>query len=136
VQTFEPNHPVIQLAAAHDYTRFANEELTHRARAGLPPIARMARIVVRDEQIDKATAEAEQLTRTLRQAAEAHGIEARIVGPLPAPIARIGGYFRMQIEIKADAATVIQQLLTAVRDAGLLHSDATTAVDVDPISLL
>lgn len=136
VQTFEPNHPVIQLAAAHDYTRFADEELAHRARAGLPPIARMARIVVRDENADKATAEAEQLARTLQKAAEVHRIQARIVGPLPAPITRIGGYFRMQIEITADNAAVIQQLLSSVREAGLLRSDAWTAVDVDPINLL
>jgi len=136
VQTFEPDHPVIQLAAQHDYIAFADQELEHRTRAGLPPVTRMARIVVRDEKLEKAEADAQELASVLRRANDAHQLGARVHTPMPAPIARIGGYHRMQIEIKADHARIIQQLLASVREAGMLVSDAHTAVDVDPISLL
>jgi primosomal protein N' (replication factor Y) len=136
VQTFEPEHPAIVLASKHDYETFATEELETRTRVGLPPVTRMARVVVRDESHEKAAGEAKILAEIMRDTNEKLGLAAAIRGPAPAPIERIGGYFRVQIEVTAASATIIQKLIGAVRDAGMLRSDARTAVDVDPVSLL
>ncbi|MBI1370610.1 MAG: primosomal protein N' [Planctomycetes bacterium] len=136
IQTFTPAHPAIALAAMHDYVKFAADELAHRKRAKLPPITRMARLIVRDEALEKAQAEATKLAGVIRAVKDDLNLEASIVGPTPAPISRIGGYHRQQIEIAAENAAVIQQLLAAARSADLLRSDARTAVDVDPISLM
>jgi primosomal protein N' (replication factor Y) len=136
VQSFNPTHPAIQLAAKHDYDRFAEAELRQRDRFALPPVTRMARIVCRDHDFEKAQQEAAALADTLRKADEELGTKSKIVGPMPAPIARIGGYHRIQIELIAADAVAIQKLITTARSAGLLVSDAHTAVDIDPISLM
>ena len=47
VQTLAPHTPAVRFAARHDYEGFAREEPEQRERAGLPPFARMARIVLR-----------------------------------------------------------------------------------------
>ena len=54
VQTMNPRSDAITLAAAHDYPKFADRELTIRERSQLPPSTRMARIVVRDEDARRA----------------------------------------------------------------------------------
>ncbi|MBI1375067.1 MAG: primosomal protein N' [Phycisphaera sp.] len=136
VQSFDPQHPAIQLAAKHDYVSFARDELKLRGQMNLPPVTRMARIVVRNQKLDAAEQQARQLGDVLRETNERLGLAAILHGPMPAPIARIGGFHRQQIELIAEDAVKVQKLISAVRDAGLLISDATTAVDVDPVSLL
>jgi len=133
VQTFNPDSPAIQLAAQHDYQSFARMEMHHRHVAGLPPITRMARIVLRDEDHVKCTMAARQLHAAMRALADE---SIRLRGPAPCPIARIAGKHRQQIEIIAPTATRLQQLLASARSAGLIQSDASMAVDVDPIALL
>lgn len=152
VQTFNPSTPAIQLAAAHDYEAFAQMELRERAACNLPPITRMCRIVVRDEDHVKCIATARALAVRLsavssRLSAEDRTRPAdsrkpkadsaiRIRGPAPCPIARIADKHRIQIEILAESAVVLQQFLTAARRETLIKSDAEMVVDVDPIALL
>lgn len=144
VQTANPTAPAIVLAARHDYERFAREELALRRRSGLPPATRMARIVCRDTNYDKANRAAQELTHALKAAIAARAPrdgqreDTYIVlrGPMPCPISRIDDHYRLAIELTAPQRGVIQGILGEVRAQGLLISDAHTAVDVDPIALL
>ncbi|MBL8762541.1 MAG: primosomal protein N' [Phycisphaerae bacterium] len=142
VQTMSPGHPAIQLAAKHDYRTFAEQELAIRARAGMPPATRMARIVTRDKDAGKARRRAEEVAAALREAVRAmskaaDGEAAVAVGPVaPCPIPRLHGQYRFGLEVVAAGAGAIQRALHAMRSRGLLTSDAHTAVDVDPVALL
>ncbi len=139
VQTFSPDDPAITLAAAHDYDTFAKREIALRAEVGLPPISRMARIVVRDKDHVAGYENAKKLARHLEDANRELGTVVRIRGPVPCPIARIADHHRQQIELIAgppNAAGKLQKLMTALRNSQLLISDATTAIDVDPVALL
>jgi primosomal protein N' (replication factor Y) (superfamily II helicase) len=139
VQTFCPDDPAITLAAAHDFDTFAQREIALRAEVGLPPISRMARIVIRDKDHVAGYENAKKLARHLEAANRELGTEVRMRGPMPCPIARIADHHRQQIELIAappNAAAKLQKLMTALRNSKLLISDATTAVDVDPVALL
>ena len=139
VQTFSPTDPAITLAAAHDYEGFAQREIALRAEVGLPPISRMARIVIRDKDHVACYENAKKLSRHLEAADRSLKTQIRMRGPMPCPIARIADYHRQQIELIAappNAAGRLQKLMTELRNSGLLISDATTAVDVDPVALL
>ncbi|MCH7525212.1 MAG: hypothetical protein IIC74_09455 [Bacteroidetes bacterium] len=133
VQTFQPDAAAIKLAAAHDYETFAKLELAERERCKLPPITRMARLVVRDVNYPQCVLDAKRIASRLRQiASEA----VRLRGPAPCPISRIAGKHRQQIELLADSPILLQELLVAGRNQGLLHAGAGLVVDVDPIALL
>ncbi len=139
VQTFNPDDPTIALAAKHDYLAFATRELAVRAEVGLPPVGRMARIVLRDTDHLANAARAHALAQQLHEADARLGLGVRLRGPAPCPIARIADHHRLQIEIIASpprGAVEIQKLLTDVRNRHGLTSDTHTAVDVDPVSLL
>jgi primosomal protein N' (replication factor Y) (superfamily II helicase) len=136
VQTFLPQDPTIRAAITQDYQSFAQTEMAHRKEVGLPPFARMARIILR-HQDEKAVVElAGETARRITQAAENLKSTVRIRGPMPCAIRRIAGYFRQQIVLSSPSADSIQQLLDAVRTAGALEKADRVAVDVDPVSLL
>lgn len=133
VQTMEPQTPAIVLAARHDYETFARRELADRRRAQLPPTTRMARIVCRDPDRDKAEACAERLAVLLRRVAST---STTVDGPMPCPIERIADHYRFSVDIVARDARTLRDTLSALRSDGVLTSDTNTAVDVDPVNLL
>ncbi|MCG8615086.1 MAG: primosomal protein N', partial [Desulfobacterales bacterium] len=136
VQTFTPGHRAIERAAAHDYPGFARAEMEMRTHANLPPVSRMARIVCRDRDLDRALDAAQACADALLKINEELATGTLVLGPLAPPIARIGGYYRMQIEITAQDAHTLQHILTTARNHHHIRSDARMAVDVDPVSLL
>ncbi|GDX98798.1 primosomal protein N' [Phycisphaerae bacterium] len=137
IQSYCPHVSAIRFAASHDYTGFATEELATRKNVGLPPFTRMARIVCRDEQSSKAKQHAGIVAESLRTHAQQLSPTGIIItGPAPCALARIAKHFRFAIDINAANASLLRDVLTSVRREGLLKSDSTTAVDVDPVSLM
>lgn len=132
VQTLDPENSAIRLAAAHDYVAFAERELRIRQAAKLPPVTRMARIVVRHKDFAKAGQAASSIAAALR------GVPGKVAvtGPMPCPLSRIAGQHRLAIELLAPTAGELRRVMGELRKARLLKSDRHTAVDVDPVSLL
>jgi primosomal protein N' (replication factor Y) (superfamily II helicase) len=97
----------------------------------------MARIVVRDESCEKAQEAGKTLGVALRAAALSARMDGmRIEGPAPCVIGRIAGQFRFELLLTSARRSEIQALLAGLRARGLLTSDAHTAVDIDPVSLI
>lgn len=141
VQTMSPREPAIVLAGRHDYEAFAGSELRARMGSGLPPATRMARVVTRDKDHQSATEHADRIAAAMTQAVDA-GLpgaapgSVTIMGPLDCAVGRIAGQYRVGVEVVAPSAGVLHRLLGALREKRLLKSDAHTAVDVDPVSLM
>ncbi len=133
VQTFQPQATAIRLAAAHDYEGFAELELSDRRRCKLPPYTRLARIVVRDVDYTRCVDTARTIANRL---GDLKDDSMRLRGPAPCPISRIAGKHRQQIELLAESARQLQEVLVAGRNEGLLHAGAGLVIDVDPIALL
>jgi primosomal protein N' (replication factor Y) len=136
VQTFMPDDPTIRAALKQDFEGFAKDELKLRKEVGLPPFARMARMVIRHQdqpQLHKLSqALAEQLTTAIMESKAA----VRLRGPMPCAITRIAGYYRNQIVLSSPSAEAIQTVLSLVRAKGAFAKADAVAVDVDPVSLL
>lgn len=135
LQTFQPNDPTIQSALKQDYLGFAKRELQHRKEVGLPPYARLARIVLRDQSLEKLEKTSEQLAGKL-QAALLTLPMVKMQGPMPCAIGRIAGYFRYQIVLSSPTSGPLQHVLSVLREQGNLAKMDRIAVDVDPVSLL
>jgi primosomal protein N' (replication factor Y) len=155
VQTWRPGDPAVRLAAEHKFEEFAELELHRRVKYGLPPRTRLVRIVCRDKDSAKSRAAAERVATALggqgprfmgepagRTPEHSHtplphaGGALNVRGPLEAPIARIAGYYRWVVEVTGGSAGTVQAAIGEARRRGLLRSDAKTAVDVDPVSLM
>ena len=129
----DPESRAITLAARHDYTGFAELELDDREVLRLPPVGRLARIVVRDPRHARGEADAARIAEQLARIA---GEDTKVRGPAPCPIARIADSFRFQVEVVAPSASRLQAILSEAREGLLLEPASRIAVDVDPQSLL
>jgi primosomal protein N' (replication factor Y) len=136
LQTFLPDDPTIRAAIRQDFVGFAKSELGHRRETGLPPFARMVRVVLRDQDPDKLQRQSELLAADLADAAAPFGGAVKLKGPMPCAIGRIAGYYRHQVVMSASTASPLQRILATVREKGVLAKNERVAVDVDPMSLL
>jgi primosomal protein N' (replication factor Y) len=131
VQTLAPLGNAVRFAATHDFLGFASREMEVRARAKLPPVTRMARIICRDGSAHNALLRARGIADYFTSQ---HGAAVRTLGPTPAIIEKVAGEFRYVIELTAARADALHAALAACRAVGLIKSDAQTAIDVDPVS--
>ena len=133
VQTFAPETPAILAAVRHDYGAFARTELPHRQAAGYPPFASMVRIVVRGESNVNARALADEIGRRLRvKAPDA----VRVLGPAPAPMTKLRGQYRYQIQLQAVDGELLRTLVRAATNDLKAPEGLFWTVDVDPWDMM
>ncbi len=134
VQAFDPEHPVVGLAASQDYEAFFDREIRYRRALRYPPLTGLVRITIHDREELRAREWAERLAEALRDASAGRLL---LAGPGPAPIERIKGRHRQQILARSAGR---RRLVGAV-DAALAAVEGhvpsrALQVDVDPYSLL
>ncbi len=138
VQTFAPDHPAIVAAARHDAQRFAAAELPTRERHGYPPFGALVRIVVRGEVEAKARAAGEELAARLRAELaddEAQGA-ARVLGPAPAPLAKLRGKYRFQIHAHGGEGERLRSAVASASACCEPSAGIERVVDVDPQDMM
>ena len=134
VQTLMPNHYCFSYAKAHDYPTFFGTEMEFRRELGYPPFQHLVHLRLDSADEDKVAQIARNLARDLRQRKIQEPVE--ILGPAPAPIARLRNRYRWQILLKGRNRPA---LLAAARHAvDLMPRGRTTRihVDVDPYNML
>ena len=133
VQTFQPDHPAIRAAARHDYHGFVEQEIILRQTLGYPPFCSMFRFVVRgtEEQrtLDFARSFAERLRRET-------ATDDRLLGPAPAPFAKLRGFFRFHLQWHTRHPDVARQMIDRTMRDMKLPDDIQWIVDVDPLDML
>ena len=101
MQTFTPEHYVIQAAAGHDYNGFVKTELAYREQLGYPPYARLVRLEYRHSQNHKAEDEANRMAGQLKAwMKEGKRRATYMIGPAPCFYTRLGGEYRWQIILR------------------------------------
>jgi primosomal protein N' (replication factor Y) (superfamily II helicase) len=120
----------------HDFEMFARGELPIRESRDYPPFANMIRLVVRGPAERPTALFADELATRLRAVLETSEFRWRVLGPAPAPIAKLRGNFRFQIQSQATDALALGR---AVRQASadLKPTDGIQWIaDVDPLDML
>jgi len=136
VQTFSPDHPAIVAAMRHDFEQFARNELPQRADHLYPPCASMVRIIVRGLVEAAAHELAEQIADRIRGEVERMQFAARVLGPAPAPIAKLRGMFRFHLQVQAADGERLRQAIRQATAQIKPLDDLQWVVDVDPLDML
>jgi len=137
VQTLHPDEPAILLAAKHDYSGFAEIEMSLRAESGFPPFGRMIRFIIRHARADRAQDGAHELAKTLR-AVFGPG-KVSIIGPGPAEIVKLRKMFRYHILVIPSKDTPpgwVQKTLYPQMPSICRANPAEVIADVDPMMLI
>ncbi len=135
VQTSCPAEPPILLASKHDYVAFAEAELEHRRQFDKPPFQHLARVIVRGPHEPEVQAAARAMTDVCRAATAAAKLPVRILGPAPAPTAKLKANYRYHFQLAADDVAPIQALWRAASPEFGALRNVEYAIDVDPLNL-
>jgi len=132
IQTYRPDHPVIEALVSGDRDRFLAQEIAAREAAGYPPFGRLAALVVSA----RTQIQAEGFARALVRAAPP-AEKIRILGPAEAPLAVIAGRHRMRILVKAPRESDLQAYMRAWLEQGPKpKAGVQLGVDIDPYNFL
>jgi len=139
IQTFVPDHYAIRPVRTHDYEVFYAEEIGYREKLGYPPFGRLTQVIVSAEDEGTAVATAEALADDARATLDPTQPPAlcEVLGPVPAPLARLRGRYRQQIVVKGADAARVGDVSRRVAEAGRrVARGVHVAVDVDPVNML
>jgi primosomal protein N' (replication factor Y) len=134
MQTINPDHYAIRLAADQDYNAFFEKELNFRRFMRYPPFSAMANVLVRAAKQEDALRMSTELGHHLTPAPE----NVKIMGPAEAPVPRLKAEYRYQLLIKSGSRKLLNSLLRKAQEYGREHKWNATAlvIDVDPLTLL
>ena len=140
VQTFHPTHPLFDTLKQHDFAAFAEQQLSEREQAGLPPFSFQA--LVRAEA--RSQAAAQDFLNAARSAGEAWlaeaGMAVTVYPAVPMSMQRVANVERAQMLIESGSRRALQYFLShwqpALQDARSQHKAVLRwAIDVDPLAI-
>ncbi len=131
LQTYAPEHPVMQALKAQDRDAFIEAEMEARELAALPPFGRLAAVIVSSPDPVALEAYVRQLASV---APNADGVD--IFGPADAPLALVRGRRRKRFLVRADRTVDLQGFLAAWRARARPSGAIRVTLDVDPYSFL
>ena len=132
VQTYSPEHPVIRHLVDGRYEAFLSEELQQRQAAGLVPFSRACLLRLAGPSASRTATAAASLAESIRADADQQGW--MIIGPAPAPVARVAGNSRWQLLLHGPAGSGLP-LPTETQLRKHLPKDVSLAIDPDPLEL-
>src|ERR1043166_8156307 len=136
IQTYHPDHYALRHATAQNYRGFYDEEIRHRRNPGYPPFVALALLLVRHKDPARVRGTAQQLRNFLTEANRDHS--SRILGPAPAPFARLRNEHRIQILIKSRSRkqmrAIIDGAMKKFEDAG--GDSRAVTLEIDPVNMM
>jgi len=137
VQTFYPEHYAVRMAAEQNYETFFTKEMRFRRLMHYPPWTALANIIAQDVDLEKAARVAQHIQEFFDEV-QKESQALKVLGPTPAPLARIEGRYRIQFLVKSNSRAKLNEILRRLVD----HCDQVginpraVMIDVDPVNLM
>jgi len=135
IQTFNPDDPVIKMAAGQDYRSFYKHEIRLRKLLKYPPFTHLLRIVFSAEGEAIVETGAEYTAQYIADIIDASEEEVIILGPAPCPINKIRNRFRYQLIVKCDSLDLLRSIAAYII-ARVAPKNVKIDVDFNPITTL
>jgi len=134
LQTYHPEHPLLQILLTQGYARFARYALHERQQAHLPPYTYLA--LLRAEALNP-----ELMQRFMQDCCNfilQQQLPVQLQGPVIAPLERKAGHYRMQLLLhgaqRQTLNTALKQLIAYIEQQKISRK-VRWSIDVDPINL-
>jgi len=132
LQTYMPEHPVMQALISGDRATFLAAESAARRERGLPPFGRLVALIVSGPELGAVRA----VAQTIASKAPPGSGRLQVLGPAPAPLGLLRGRHRYRLLLMASRQHDVQQLLRAWLAPIRLPSGVRLMIDVDPYSFM
>ena len=136
IQTYSPNHPVIQFAAHQDYINFYKSEILLRKNRSLPPFCDIINVLVSgvSEKDVLKTCSRLMYQMDVQNRVNYSDLELSAYGPAPALIAKINEKYRYQFSICGQNSKRLREMISGVLRAfgkEKLSKNCTVVADVN-----
>lgn len=134
LQTYQPNHPIIQYVINNDYKSMFNAQLVERIEYKYPPYVRLIKLTIKDKSHDKVNIACEWLDKMMRRS-----YKGDILGPVYPEISRVRNKYQKQFIIKLKNIDSINQFRSILNktlisfDSISKYRSVRVIVDVDPL---
>lgn len=134
IQTYTPEHDVIEKIKFHDYENFYNNEIALRREMWYPPFCDMVSVLITSARENVAKQASHFFMKQLAGLADICK-RCQVLGPVPAVISKIKNRYRFCILIKCDCADNINPVLTDAVEAcynNKNYKDVSVVIDKNP----
>ena len=134
LQTYQPNHPIIQYVINNDYKSMFEAQLVERIEYKYPPYVRLIKLTIKDKSHDKVNIACEWLDKMMRRS-----YKGDILGPVYPEISRVRNKYQKQFIIKLKNIDSINQFRSILNktlisfDSISKYRSVRVIVDVDPL---
>jgi len=136
IQSYHTDSYALQYSRAQNYEKFYEHEINFRRNMRYPPFLALINALVKHNDYAKAASLATELAKSIREADPENVL--RVLGPAPAPFARLKGEHRLQVLIKTkyrrQAREALDAAMISLKEAG--YDLKMITVEVDPVSLM
>jgi primosomal protein N' (replication factor Y) len=138
IQTLQPDHYAIALAAGNDYEVLAERELSIRQEVGFPPYCRLVFIIVEDVVDHAARTSSRAIVELARDWCRTHdhSQSLTVLGPAPAPLERLRDRYRWQILLKSTSLKPLHSLIEWILSTFQHPAKTRVIIDIDPENML
>lgn len=135
IQTFNPDHPIITMAASQDYLSFYDYENGVRKLLDYPPYTRLLRIVLTGENESQIQSLANELVQSIEDLIDAIEDDIAIIGAAACPISKIRNRFRYQLMVKCTSIQLLRSIAAHIM-AREMSRNVKIDIDFDPINTM
>ena len=138
IQTLQPEHYAISLAADNDYESLIEQELAIRQEVGFPPYCRLVFIIIEDRDDHTARTASRTIVDLARTWCHTHDHlqSLSVLGPAPAPLERLRDRYRWQILFKSTSLQPLHRLVNWISENYQAPSGTRMLIDIDPENML
>lgn len=136
IQTFKPDHPILQLASMHDYDKFLHQQLNERKQFYYPPFVRLIEITLRHKEAQRVQTASQKLAGELKKIFS----QKAVLGPEFPAVSKVRNQYIQKILLKLDRnsqnlekSKEILRIKIAELKSNKEFSACTVLVDVDPL---
>lgn len=133
IQTYVPEHYSIVAARDYDYEAFFKKEVALRRKLGYPPFCSLARVIFKGPRPDEVKEGAEHFKRCLGDLGE-----GAVLGPAPAPLAKINDQFRWHLMLKDTQGRRLREVCRQGYEEfrRTFKKQVAVSIDIDPQNML
>lgn len=142
IQSYHPDHYSLDAVCRHDYRGFYEKEIACREELGYPPFCRMVNLRLTgkiEEATEKAARRMGEVAHLIQKERASQYRDIEILGPSPAPLARLKDRFRYHCFLKGKTSKALLSFTREIlsRRKNFIPSPRVQLeVDVDPVQVL
>jgi len=139
IQSRHASHETLQNLANKTYAEFSESQLKERMAAQLPPFSHLCLLRAEAGEMQPALQFLDDIARFCQRFSEHNSLPIEQLGPLPAPMEKRAGKYRVQLLLKTDKRGKLQALLASLcaeLEGMKLPRSVRFSIDVDPQDLV